>query len=86
MYYIYIIDLILYYTGSGGWEWKDNRCQIQNIWLWLSHCFQLTGHWVDEGEIGESLWLNIYSVIRLSHWAPWFFCFVFFFPQMFLQL
>lgn len=57
---IYISDFLLWtcLTDSGGREWQDSRRQIQNIWLWLSHCFQLTGHRVGEGKIGESLWLR----------------------------
>ncbi len=49
---IYISDFLLWtcLTDSGGREWQDSRRQIQNIWLWLSHCFQLTGHRVGEGK------------------------------------
>ncbi len=54
--FTYLLSTCL--TDSGGREWQDSRRQIQNIWLWLSHCFQLTGHRVGEGEIGESLWLR----------------------------
>ncbi len=75
---IYISDFLLWtcLTDSGGREWQDSRRQIQNIWLWLSHCFQLTGHRVGEGKIGESLWLrplHKFSVIRLPHCASYLF-------------
>ncbi len=54
--FTYLLSTCL--TDSSGREWEDSRRQIQNIWLWLSHCFQLTGHRVGEGKIGESLWLR----------------------------
>lgn len=66
-------------TDSGGWEWQDSRCQIQNIWLWLSYCFQLTGHWVGEGEIGESLWLR-----PLHEFTVWSHCTTYLFSEAFL--
>jgi len=49
----HFVCLDIGYLDQSGWGGEDCWCQVQDIWLWVSHRIQLTGHWVGQGQDGE---------------------------------